>query len=255
MSAVPSPHAPDPVSVHADADGVRSQGVPPHAPGNRPRSGDSPLVPAGLARTARIALEAAGWGYLALVVLVCADVVGRRLLGSSTAATTEIGGYLLAFGISWGLAGTLVDRSHIRIDVLIQRLPLAPRVAFHVAAMLVLLGVAAFVTYAGVTITSDSLALSATDLSPLRTPLSLPQGLWAFGLLGFAVTALLLLVCIVRAAFAGQATAIDALCSPKSYQEEADETLEALANTPGAAAGRSVPPAADAASRPSGAQS
>jgi TRAP-type C4-dicarboxylate transport system permease small subunit len=224
MSTVPAPQAPDPVSVGGGVD---------------PAAIDAD-VPRWLDRSARIALESAGWGYLALVVLVCADVVGRRVLGVSTAATTEIGGYLLAFGISWGLAGTLVDRSHIRIDVLIQRLPLGPRAVLHAFAMAMLLAVACFLVYGGTMLTVDSVALAATDLSPLRTPLSVPQGLWAVGFAGFALCALVLLASVVRAGLAGRTRQVDAICSPRSYQEEADETLEALANAPGAASRRSL---------------
>jgi len=229
MSTVPAPQTPDPVPAGGDAGPVAT-----HA-----------AVPRGLERAARMALEAAGWGYLALVLLVCADVVGRRVLGVSTAATTEIGGYLLAFGISWGLAGTLVDRSHIRIDVLIQRLPLGPRAVLHALAMAALLAVACFLLYGGAMLTADSVALSATDLSPLRTPLAVPQGLWAIGFAGFALCALVLLASVVRAGLAGRTGQVDAICSPKSYQEEADETLEALANTPGSASRRSSDHPAD----------
>jgi TRAP-type C4-dicarboxylate transport system permease small subunit len=225
MSTVSAPQTPDPAPAGRDADPAAIEAA----------------VPRWLERAARISLEVAGWGYLALVVLVCADVVGRRVLGVSTAATTELGGYLLAFGISWGLAGTLVDRSHIRIDVLIQRLPLGPRAVLHVLAMVVLLAVACFLLYGGVMLTADSLALSATDLSPLRTPLSVPQGLWAAGFAAFALGALVLLALMVRAGLAGRTGQIDAICAPKTYQDEADETLEALANIPGSASSRSIP--------------
>ena len=237
MSTVPVPQTPDPLPAGGDGGPAAFRAA----------------VPRGLERAARIALEAAGWGYLALVLLVCADVVGRRVLGVSTAATTEIGGYLLAFGISWGLAGTLVDRSHIRIDVLIQRLPLGPRAVLHALAMAVLLAVACFLLYGGVILTADSVALSATDLSPLRTPLAVPQGLWAFGFAGFALCALVLLASVVRAGLAGRTGRVDAICSAKSYQEEADETLEALANAPGSAPRRLPDPAASAAHRAPGA--
>jgi TRAP-type mannitol/chloroaromatic compound transport system permease small subunit len=65
------------------------------------------------------AMTVAGWCYLAITVLICFDIAARRLLGFSTEATTELTGYLMAIGMSWGLAGTLFERGHVRIDVLV----------------------------------------------------------------------------------------------------------------------------------------
>jgi hypothetical protein len=42
-------------------------------------------------------------------------------------------GYMLAIGIAWGLAHTLVTRAHIRVDVLVNRLPLGLRAWLHLA--------------------------------------------------------------------------------------------------------------------------
>lgn len=179
-------------------------------------------------RIARLGLEAAGWAYLAMTVLVCVDVVGRRMMGFSTAATTEIGGYLLAVGIAWGLAGTLVERAHIRIDVFVQGASLRGRVALHLFALALMTAAAAFAVYGSVQVALDSWQLGATDLTPLRIPLALPQGLWALGIAGFALTSLVLLLSVLRASLAGDHAHADAICAPKTYEDEATETLDAL---------------------------
>jgi TRAP-type mannitol/chloroaromatic compound transport system permease small subunit len=84
----------------------------------------------------RRAMAAGGWCYLAITILICFDIVSRRLLGMSSEATTEVTGYLMAIGMSWGMAGTLFERSHVRIDVLVQRLGLKGRVWLHLASLL-----------------------------------------------------------------------------------------------------------------------
>lgn len=153
------------------------------------------------------------------------------MLGVSTAATTEIGGYLLAVGIAWGLAGTLVERAHIRIDVFVQKAPVRTRVALHVLALAVLAAAALFAVYGAARVAIDSWQLGATDLTPLRLPLVVPQGLWAIGLAVFALTAIGLLITVARAALSGDAARADAICAPKTYEDEATETLDALGRT------------------------
>ena len=77
------------------------------------------------------AMFVAGFCYLLITLLICFDIAARQLLGFSTEATIELTGYLMAIGMSWGLAGTLFERGHVRIDVLVQRIPLHIRVWLH----------------------------------------------------------------------------------------------------------------------------
>jgi TRAP-type C4-dicarboxylate transport system permease small subunit len=172
-------------------------------------------------------LTVAGLCYLLITALICFDIVARRLLGFSTEATTELTGYLMAVGMSFGLAGTLYERGHVRIDVLVQRTPLAARAWLHLAALLALLAATGFFVYGAVSLALDSLDLGATDLSTLRTPLALPQGVWAAGF------ALLLLAVIGLAAQTlariarGRPDEVDRALAARSDAEEAAETLQA----------------------------
>lgn len=50
---------------------------------------------------------------------ITADVLGRKFVGVSSAATDEIGGYALAIGGLWALAFCLTTGAHVRIDVLL----------------------------------------------------------------------------------------------------------------------------------------
>lgn len=186
-------------------------------------------------------MTAAGWCYLLITVLICFDVLARRLLGFSSGSTTELTGYLMAVGMSWGMAGTLYERGHVRIDVLVQKLPLRLRVWLHLASLLALGVAAAFFVYGAFSLTRDSAQLGATDLSALRTPLAIPQGLWAAGLTLLLLAVIALLCRSVRQLAQGKADTVDRALMSRTYEDEAAETLEAVAEaragTDAAAAG------------------
>lgn len=180
----------------------------------------------------RHAMGLAGWCYLAMTVLICFDISARRLLGFSSESTIELSGYLMAIGMSWGLAGTLLERGHVRIDVLLQRMPLAWRVVLHLlslAAMLVSIG---FFIWGAFSLALDSMTFGSTDLSTLRTPLVVPQGLWAMGFALFGLAAVALMVRGLRQCLQGDWQTLDASLMSRSYQEEADDTLQALGAEP-----------------------
>ena len=93
---------------------------------------------------------AAGWGFIFCSAFVTFDVLARNFAGFSSRATTEITSYLLAFGIAWGLAHALAMRAHIRIDVLVNRLPLGSRQVLHAFALLLMTAFALFIAWSRV---------------------------------------------------------------------------------------------------------
>lgn len=191
------------------------------------------------------AMTIAGWCYLAITLLICFDIFARRLLGFSTEATAEVTGYLMAIGMSWGLAGTLFERGHVRIDVLVQKMPLHVRVWLHLASLLALLVTAGFFAWGAFSLAKDSMDFNATDLSALHTPLVLPQGLWAAGLALLLLAVVAMTLRAVRQLAGGDADAMDRMLMARTYVDEAAETLEAVAE---AQQGMQLPPNASPAS-------
>lgn len=184
---------------------------------------------AGLDRAGRLMAYLAGWNYILCALFITADIVGRTVFGVSSAATVEITGYMLACGISWSLAHTLAARAHIRVDVLVNRLPLRPRAALHVLALLLLGGFAAFLAWAGWSLLDESLLFDAHDNSALHIPLALPQGIWAFGLVVFLLMIAALLLEAALTLLCGRFGETDALLGSRSIDDEAGEALEAVA--------------------------
>lgn len=175
------------------------------------------------------AMKIAGFCYLIITVLICFDITARHLLGFSTEATIELTGYLMAVGMSWGLAGTLFERGHVRIDVLVQKMPLRVRVWLHLLSLIALIVSTGFYVWGAVSLSLDSFAFNATDLTTLRTPLVWPQGLWAFGFVMLLLAGLALLLRSLKQMVTGQQNEMDRALMARTYEDEAAETLEAVA--------------------------
>ncbi len=170
----------------------------------------------------------AGWAYVLAALFITVDVLCRYFLGFSSGATTEVSGYLLGFGISWSLAQTMVERAHIRIDILVMKMPVAVRQYLHFSALVLLLALVSILAWSSVGVVEESMLFQAHDLSGLSIPLVVPQGLWAFG---FAVFAVLLIVMTLETAaliVTGNAQEADRLLRPRSYVEETEEALIAV---------------------------
>lgn len=159
-----------------------------------------------------------------LAVLICIDIGARSLLRVSVQGSDEIGGYVLALVGSLGLAHTLLQRAHPRIDLGIRRLPLRPRAALHVLALATMAAMAAFMAWHAWGELGQSLTFGAVTNTPLETPLWVPQGLWLLGTAFFALTALL---CTVHAAalLAKEPERVEALYAPTSVEEEVEAFL------------------------------
>ena len=195
-------------------------------------------VPAGLraARALRRGVSAlaagmahlAGWNYIACALFITADILGRNLLGVSSAATVEVTGYMLAGGIAWALAHTLAGRAHIRVDVWVNRLPLRLRAALHLLALLLLGAFGAFCAWAAWSLVDESLLFDAHDNSALRVPLAVPQGVWLFGLIAFCAMVLVLALEAGLLLLAGRPREVDRLLGSRTVDYEAAEALEAV---------------------------
>jgi TRAP-type C4-dicarboxylate transport system permease small subunit len=139
------------------------------------------------ALTGRISL-AAGWALLTLSVAITVNVLLRKLFNYSFQGVDEYGGYCLAVCASIGFAQAMYDRAHIRIDVLTQVFPLKLRAFFDVVTQFFLLLVAVMLMLKAIEVVQTSHQMRALAISPLRTPLAVPQGLWAGALVWFCFT-------------------------------------------------------------------
>ena len=142
---------------------------------------------------------------------VLADIVLRQL-GSSFGGTDEISGYVMAIATSWGMAFTLLELGHVRIDILRGRVNALGRALFDLFAMAALTVTVTLIAWKCWPVVARSLANDSKANTPLETPLALVQVPWFAGWVWFAVMAWLTLIAatlmIVRGRFQAAADTI-----------------------------------------------
>lgn len=168
-------------------------------------------------------------GVAALVgitLLLCAafvllDIVFRQL-GSSFGGTDEISGYVMAIATSWGMAYTMLELGHVRIDLLRSRAGPTGRCLFDLFSMTVLSGTIVLIAYKCWPVLERSINNNSKANTPLETPLVLVQGPWFAGWLWFAlmacITTLIALRMILKGEFSQAESAIGAFGEVESLQ-------------------------------------
>lgn len=172
------------------------------------------------------------WGGGALVVLAAIvigiDIALRKLFALSVGGASELSGYVLAIGSSWGFALALLDRAHIRIDSLYVTLPTRVCAALDILGLLVMLAFAGLLTWQGWTVFYQSFQFGSRALTPIATPLQYPQFLWVVGLGYFVVVIALLLLRASHAFVTGDIATVQRIAGSRTGQQELDEELESL---------------------------
>ena len=130
---------------------------------------------------------AGGWFLILMSVLVCVEVLLRKVFSHSLQGVDEYGGYALALTSALGFAYAFYEGSHIKIDVLVRLLPRSWRICSALMAHISLFVVATILAYQAVLQALYSWNLKAFANTPLRTPLYIPQGIWAAGFCLFSL--------------------------------------------------------------------
>lgn len=182
----------------------------------------------GVRRFAQWGLWFGGALILLAAVLIGIDVLMRKFLARSIGGADELAGYSLAIGTAWGLAATLLDRAHIRIDSLYVLFPQKLRLALDAVAIVLLVGFFALTTWHGFGVLSQSWTSGSRSQSALETPTVIPQALWIAGLAAFVVIGVLLLLQALRTALAGDLRGTANLISTRSAEEEVEDEIRDL---------------------------
>ncbi|MFT6104247.1 MAG: TRAP-type mannitol/chloroaromatic compound transport system permease small subunit [Paracoccaceae bacterium] len=125
---------------------------------------------------------------LACAVFVLADIVLRQV-GASFGGTDEISGYVMAISAAWGMAYTMLELGHVRIDLLRSRLATRGRVLFDLGSMLVLTFTITIIAFRCWPVLEKTLANGSRANTTLETPLWLVQVPWFAGWIWFALMA------------------------------------------------------------------
>lgn len=177
---------------------------------------------------ASLASRLFGVALVALSVFVAAETLARKLFNFSFEGADELGGYVLAVGSSLAFTVALVERAHIRIDILHQRFPLRMRAILDWLSIVALALLGLFIVWVGQAVIRDTLDYGSTAATPWATPLIWPQGLWYAALCLFALAAVLLAVRASLLLFTGRTEELTSEFHPKGVLEELEEELTDL---------------------------
>jgi TRAP-type mannitol/chloroaromatic compound transport system permease small subunit len=145
---------------------------------------------------AAISLGAAWLGgalMLASALLIGGDVIARNAFSAAPFASMELSRYAFAAAIAFGMAHALVQRAHIRIDILHRMVPRVLHAPLDVLALAAIAPLASVFAYYAWDVVLESARLGAVSNSPLAVPLVFPQSIWAVGFTWFAAVSWLLL--------------------------------------------------------------
>ena len=170
---------------------------------------------------------------VAAALLTVAEIVIRKVTDHSLGGVSSLTGYLLACSSAWAFALTLLDRSHLRVDLVYTQLPRRLRAALDVLALAALAGFALVLLLQAWGVFYASYKFTARDLTPLRIYLEYPQLIWAAGIAFFFAVTMLLLIIAIRAYAANDLQTLAKIAAPTSADEELD-AAKAQAETGGA---------------------
>ncbi|WP_323764144.1 TRAP transporter small permease [Marinovum sp.] len=169
-----------------------------------------------------------GIALVSLSLFVSVETVARKLFNFSFEGADELGGYVLAVGSSLAFVVALVDRAHIRIDVLHARFPKRLQAIMDWLSIVSIAGLGLFILYVGRIVIVDTMAYGSTAPTPWATPLIWPQGAWYAALCLFALTAIYMAVRATVQVVQGRLDQVSAEFHPKGAVEELQEEMSDL---------------------------
>lgn len=137
----------------------------------------------------RLASLAFGVMMLVLSAAVTIETIVRKVLSVSLGGIDELSGYAIAIGAPLAFAVTLIDQSHIRINLLHMRMPKVVQACLNALAAISLGVLALFLLIFTIDTVLDTQAYRSIAQTPWATPLIYPQSLWLAAMVLFAIPA------------------------------------------------------------------
>jgi TRAP-type C4-dicarboxylate transport system permease small subunit len=182
-------------------------------------------------RFARYLIWAGGALILVAAVVVTLDVLQRkvsRLTGLNISGSDEISGYLFAISTTWAFSHALLHRANVRVDALYLLMPRPARAIFDVIGILILSIFVAVVTWHGMQMFIHNLTNWSKSITPLLTPLAIPQFFWIAGLVIFVLNLFLVLLRVMLALLIRDYATIGMVAGARTQEEEFEEEMRSL---------------------------
>lgn len=165
---------------------------------------------------------------LLAALLIGVDVILRKFFTTSIGGADELAGYALAIGTAWGLAATLLERAHIRIDTLYMLFPRIYRIILDLVGLALFIFFFAMVAWHGSGVVMQSWTSGSRSQSALQIPTVIPQLIWIIGLLLFVLVGLTLFLDALIKLKTGDRAGIGRTIGIRSAEEDVEEEIAAL---------------------------
>ena len=173
--------------------------------------------------TSRVLVWIGGTLILLSAFTVTLEVVLRKLFNVSLGGADELSGYAFGIATTLGFAYALFQRAHIRVDALYNLFPHWLQTVANLVGIVLLAGFAGVVCVMAWGLVADTLAHNSHSITPMRTPLALPQIPWLAGWLFFVACAVLIILAAVVALISGDRAEVDRLIGTKTVDEQVEE--------------------------------
>lgn len=174
-----------------------------------------------------------GVTMILLSLAITAETLLRKFFAHSMAGIDELGGYAIAICAPLVFAVALIERSHIRINLLHMRLSRKVQAVLNAVAALSMAALAVYLLYFTVKTVIDTQTYKSIAQTPWATPLIIPQSVWLVTMACFAVVAVILAGQALRL-FRGNWSGLNRAFGPSSAEEELEAELEDLQKREGA---------------------
>ena len=155
--------------------------------------------------------------------LVTIEVFLRKFFNISIGGADELSGYAFGVATSLGLAYALHERAHIRVDALYLVLPKSLQVLTNIFGITLLIGFAGIISWMAWGLVNDTLQYGSRSITPMRTPLAIPQLPWLFGWLFFVFTGAVILITALVRLLSADLQGFDRLVGIKSIEDQIED--------------------------------
>ena len=182
-------------------------------------------------KLARYMIWSGGVLMLIAAVIVTLDVLQRKvshLTGLSISGSDEISGYLFAISTAWAFSFALLHRANVRVDALYLLLPRRMRALLDILGIIILSAFVAVVTWHAMQFFIHNATNWSKSITPLLTPLAIPQFFWIIGLVLFVLNLLLVLLRVALALVMNDLPTIARVAGARTQEEEFEEEMRSL---------------------------
>jgi len=179
-------------------------------------------------RLSRYAVWFGGALMIFAAIMVTVDVIMRKLFSVTLGGADEISGYLFGIATAWAFSYALLHRVNVRIDALYLLLPGWLRALLDLLGLILLAIFVGVLTWRATLLFQDSLSFWSKSITPLQTPLAIPQAFWLAGLYLYFVTILLVIASTAWALLRGDMATVQRLAGVRTLDEEMAEETQGM---------------------------